>query len=180
MFFNKVSEHRRLVDHTVKLVQIAYNDHEKGNNAGFLYMILGIPPCIVSYRSGQPHNYKAVVDAIHLFQKRNPNKNVMEPYYYVMSEVANAFYNFKGFNLLVAYLRCELEKSKLKTNSFDFDFDLFINKIEITITKLKDSDKINDYMRDDMLEDLALLKKDIAEFRERNKFADDLKKYRYE
>ncbi len=76
------------------------------------------------------HNYRAVVDAIHLYKKNNPTRSVEEAYRIALSEITIMVAGPKAVNNLFNILEYELSKEKDGKNSFVLDFAPVLKDME--------------------------------------------------
>ena len=76
-----MEKYNDLVKYAYQLVSTTEKMYEEGNDMAYLALIAGIGNARVSNTPDQKHNYQAVIDAIHLYQKDYPNKPVNKGYY---------------------------------------------------------------------------------------------------
>jgi hypothetical protein len=129
-----------------RLVEEAYNkvriytkeyeiDEEKEDSMAFVVLLMGAGVAKVSVNRDEPHNYQAVIDAIHQYYRDTNNQNIIDAYDDGIKKLIEYIGNEKGIQNTLNIINYELYKEKAHTNSFKIDCAELLTRLRNEITK---------------------------------------------
>lgn len=139
-----MEKYNDLVKYAYQLVSTTEKMYEEGNDMAYFALIVGIGNTRVSNTPDQKHNYQAVIDAIHLYQKDYPNKPVKKGYNEAILTYISIIKNEVAVQNILNCINYELKKEKEGTNSFTLDCKMLLHQLSIAINK-KHNDLQNSY-----------------------------------
>lgn len=126
---------KRLVAHSQK-------KYEEGNVMYYFALITGVDILKVALTPGEKHDYRLVIDAIHNYQAKYPQKNVKEGYTAAISKIISAIIAKKAINFVFDIFDYEFAKLQNGTSRMRIDFDSLIKQLKDKVNT--DYDKIRE------------------------------------
>lgn len=122
-----------LVKYAYELVKIVHNHFDDGNRMAYFTFLNGLGYLKVESNPNYGHNYHAVIDAIHMYQKEYSDKAVKEGYYDAIIRTLSMVNGQVGIQTVLNYIYYELYKEKEGTNSFELNWNELLKQLETTI-----------------------------------------------
>ena len=117
------------LDLAYKIVALAAQRYDEGNPFTYVSLLYGIGFIRIG-ELDEVHNYWAVIDAMHMYKKDNPTKQVKEAFQVALSYAIKMVAAPQAVDSLFNIYEYELIKEKSGTNSFVLDFAPILNDME--------------------------------------------------
>lgn len=118
------------VCYAYELISLATKRYSSGNPFGYVCVLNGFGISKVGKDAEKEHNYKAVVDAIHLYEYNNSDQPAESAYEWAIIKSISSISGENGLNRILNILYHELDKIKNSTNSFVLNFELILNELD--------------------------------------------------
>lgn len=128
-----------LKDIALHNIKFAQKQYEKGTAAGYFVVLAGWMNGKLSLCPGDPHRYDMIIDAIHKYQKRHPNKKIKEGYTDAILMAIRGVSAKSGLAIIFDWLDYECEKQKNGTNTFTLDYKMLLEKLKAAVAESIDS-----------------------------------------
>lgn len=138
-----MKKYNDMVNYAYSLVEITEKMYEQGNEMAYFMLLVGVGNSKVSITPDQSHNYQAVIDAIHLYQKNHLNKPVNKGYYEGILMGLSLLHTEKAIQNIINIINYELKKEKEGTNSFELDMKNILQQFRIEIQRVYNDFKSN-------------------------------------
>lgn len=124
-----VESNEKDVEYAYKLINLAANKYDEGNKFGYLCILNGIGISRVGVNLDMPHNHRAVVDAVHRYQKDNLDRPIMEGYMWAIGKSIDSIAGAQAVDRIIDILNYELMIQKSGQASLPIDFEPVIIKL---------------------------------------------------
>ena len=124
-----VESNEKDVEYAYKLINLAAQKYDEGNVFGYVCVLNGIGISRVGSNLDMPHNHRAVVDAIHLYQKDNPEKFVIEAYAEAICTTIKAIGGPQAVDKIIDVLNYELTLQESGKAALSIDFNTIVQKL---------------------------------------------------
>lgn len=118
-----MEKNQKDIQYAYELVEYSIDNYEKFQYMGILCVLNGAGFFRVGTDDKKGHNYRAAVDAMHMYQENNMDKSVMDIYELAMCRTIAGLSSAKAFDRVMSILYYELEKEKNNETSFVLNFD---------------------------------------------------------
>ena len=121
-----------------QMVAYAQKQYEKGKKMCYYVVLNGLGAGKLVTPPNDKHEYKLIIDAIHDYQAKFPEKNIKEGYNTALTLTINAIQNMEMLQCVLNYLSYELEKQKNNTSTFQLDYKQLLIELRNSISEKKD------------------------------------------
>ena len=147
-------KYNEYVRYAYKMVDLSHELYEKGSKLSYMYILFGMGNANVPSPNNENHDYKLVIDAIHIYYENNPERGVLEAYQDNLCTIAGACAAKTGFEHTFNFLQYEICKHKNQTNTFDLDYEKILLRLEDSLLYIKESINKNEDKYGEMKEEL--------------------------
>ena len=130
-----MNNYQNLVENAKILLKNTQNFYQTGNRMAYFMLLHGIGAGLVESAPGVGHNYLAVLDAIHEYQRENPNLKVKEGFYEGLDLMADKAHTQETFKFVFDYINYELKKEKDGSASFQIDCASILRKLKSSLER---------------------------------------------
>ena len=122
-----------------KMVAYSHRKYLAGNGMFYFVILYGIGAGRLAIAPGDEHNYKLIIDEIHNYQAKYPNKTVKEGYRYAIHTGIRTIKGKISICETLDIFDYEFEKQKNGTSAFRLDFDVLLKEMKAKIAEKEDS-----------------------------------------
>ena len=148
--------YRDLVDYAYSIVNIVNKRYLEGSKKAYTMLLLGIGNYLVEGRPGSGHNYQAIVDAVHEYNRDHPESKAGKGLEEGMLDLIDSVGNGALFGLAQNVMLCvqyELKKEKEGSNSFELNYKLVLSELNKAVQKeynriKKEYEDIDNWIKD--------------------------------
>ena len=126
------------------MVAYAHRKYVLGNEMGYFVILMGVGSGRLALSTKDPHEYRAIIDAIHNYQAKHPRKKVKEGYTEGLLVAIKVIGSITALCMVFDILFYEFEKQKNGTSALRLDYDMLLKKIKEAVDRKIDKFRVDD------------------------------------